>query len=218
MADPTRRRTLILLASAAAVGCGVEPEDTTPRDDDGDGTVDDCGALTSTQTEGPYYPGRPEARADITRGIGGVPLAVDIQVVSRDTCEAVVDAEVDLWGADAGGNYSGYSDFDTEGQDFMRGRQTTDADGVAAFTAIVPGSYPGRAVHLHVKVRSGGSELTTQVYFPDAMVREVLAAARYGDSARQTDLAGDGFYVGDTLMTVTGSVADGYTASVVLVV
>jgi protocatechuate 3,4-dioxygenase beta subunit len=33
---------------------------------------------------------------------------------------------------------------------------------------VIPGLYPGRTRHIHVKVQTpGGTILTTQVYFPD---------------------------------------------------
>lgn len=218
--DLTRRQTLALLGAAALVGCSEDPPpDTTPRDTDGDGTVDDCATPTGAQTEGPFYPGEPAVRVDITEGLPGVSLDVDLTVVSRETCEPVVGAEVDLWGADASGAYSGYADFGTEGETWMRGQQATDAEGVARFGSVVPGSYPGRAVHLHVKVRAPGrSELTTQIYLPDAVVEEALADAAYAEGAAITTLARDGFYAGDTLCDVEGTPAEGLRARVTLVV
>ena len=43
----------------------------------------------------------------------------------------------------------------------------TDANGAFTIETIVPGEYPGRTEHIHVKVTPpGGSTLTTQLYFP----------------------------------------------------
>jgi protocatechuate 3,4-dioxygenase beta subunit len=156
---------------------------------------------------------------DIRGGVDGVVIDIDLQVVEQGTCAAIAGAEVDVWGADADGDYSGYARFETEGEDFMRGQQLTDADGFARFTAIVPGSYPGRAVHLHVKVRAAGRpELTTQVYLPDNLVSEILADDRYSDGAEQTRNNDDGFYAPDTLLVASGTVVDGVVAEGVLVV
>jgi len=79
----------------------------------------------------------------------------------------------------------------------MRGTQVTRTDGSINFRTIVPGWYPGRLAHLHVKVRlamppppAGGGHggcrpyrpsmgFTTQLYLPDALVRAVYAAPPY---------------------------------------
>ena len=220
---PTRRQALASLTAATLAGCvstSSNDDDATANDDDATANDDDsaltCEA-TGEQTAGPFYPGEPATRTDISEGITGVSLDVDMQVVDVD-CAPVADAEVDLWGADKDGRYSGYADFDTEGESWQRGQQITDADGRVRFTAVFPGSYQGRALHLHVKVRAAGHpELTTQVYFPDAIGADVLDEPEYG-GAPQTDNGDDNFYAGDTLMDVTGDNENGYSAVVVLVV
>ena len=73
-------------------------------------------------------------------------------------------------------------------------------------------------LHLHLKVRAAGHpELTTQVYFPDAIGATVLDEPEYG-GAPQTDNEDDNFYTGDTLMDVTGDNENGYSAVAVVVV
>ena len=67
---------------------------------------------------------------------------------------------LDFWQADASGAYdnSGYR---------LRGHQSAGSDGVYHLDTIIPGLYPGRTEHIHVKVaRPGASPLTTQLYFP----------------------------------------------------
>jgi protocatechuate 3,4-dioxygenase beta subunit len=50
----------------------------------------------------------------------------------------------------------------------LRGHQFTDGDGRFSLETIVPGLYPGRTRHFHVKVQApNGPVLTTQLYFPD---------------------------------------------------
>lgn len=43
-----------------------------------------------------------------------------------------------------------------QGKTWLRGLQPTDDDGIAQFTTIWPGHYPGRAVHTHVMAHWGG--------------------------------------------------------------
>ena len=68
----------------------------------------------------------------------------------------------------------------------LRGHQFTDANGRFSLETIVPGLYPGRTRHIHVKVqRPNGAILTTQLYFPG--------------EARN---ASDGIYSAELLMNV----------------
>jgi len=222
---PSRRATLISLsvttAGVAIVGCigSRESRDAPPASDDDDDTTAasiDC-EQTGYQTEGPYYPGEPVELLDITGGRGGVPLQVELLVVDvQADCAPIAGAEVDLWHADASGDYSGYEDFNTEGEDWLRGQQITDSKGLVHFGTVFPGSYPGRSVHLHVKVRAAGfDELTTQVYFPDALAAEILASAGY-DGADMTAIDDDNYYSPETMMEAAGDSKAGVVASIVL--
>ena len=68
---------------------------------------------------------------------------------------------LDFWQCDSLGEY------DNEGFT-LRGHQFADAEGRYALTTVVPGLYPGRTRHIHVRVQpEGGKVLTTQLYFPD---------------------------------------------------
>lgn len=118
-------------------------------------------AATRAQTEGPYFtPQSPEKRnfsADVTAGerftLAGL-------VVNR-RCRPVARALVDLWHADAAGAYDnvGFR---------LRGHQFTDSEGRFLFDTVIPGLYPGRTRHFHLKVQASGERiLTTQLYFPD---------------------------------------------------
>jgi protocatechuate 3,4-dioxygenase beta subunit len=80
--------------------------------------------------------------------------------VLRTNGRPVARALVDVWQCDARGVY------DNSGFRF-RGHQFTDANGRYTLTTVVPGVYPGRTRHIHVKVqRPNGPVLTTQLYFP----------------------------------------------------
>lgn len=91
--------------------------------------------------------------------MAGTRLALSGRVFSRD-CRPVAGARLDFWQADASGTYdnAGYR---------LRGNQTTGSDGRYALDTVVPGEYPGRTEHIHVKVQgSATGTLTTQLYFP----------------------------------------------------
>lgn len=131
--------------------------------------------LTAPTTEGPYYFDPGVMRADITEGHAGVPLEVRFEV-HDETGAPLPAARVDIWHCDASGLYSGYAGqgddgkTSTVGEKFLRGVQTTGADGVAAFTTIYPGWYRGRTTHIHFKVWQGATAvLTSQFSLPDAL-------------------------------------------------
>jgi protocatechuate 3,4-dioxygenase beta subunit len=65
--------------------------------------------LTPQTEEGPFYFDPKLVRSDITVKQPGVPLALEIRVVTAKDCVPVPKARVDVWHADAHGVYSGYS-------------------------------------------------------------------------------------------------------------
>ena len=122
---------------------------------------DDDLDLTLAQTEGPYFtPESPERTSLREEGMTGTPLRVTGYVYSSG-CDPAPNALLDFWHCDDAGVY------DNEGYR-LRGHQFTDGDGRFTLETIVPGVYPGRTRHIHVKVQAaGGPVLTTQLYFPD---------------------------------------------------
>ncbi|MFE7182613.1 dioxygenase family protein [Streptomyces erythrochromogenes] len=126
----------------------------TPACDDGDDPTPD-------QTEGPYFkPASPERTSLLEPGIPGTRLTVTGYVFGR-ACRPVTGALLDFWQADTNGAYDNV-------RYRLRGHQYTDSRGSFALTTIVPGLYPGRTRHLHVKVQAPGRPvLTTQLYFPN---------------------------------------------------
>lgn len=115
---------------------------------------------TPRQTEGPYFtPNSPERTNLIEDGMPGERMALAGFVLDR-RCRPVERALLDLWHCDAAGVY------DNEGYR-LRGHQFSDAQGRFVFETIVPGKYPGRTRHFHIKVQAPGRNiLTTQLYFP----------------------------------------------------
>jgi len=116
--------------------------------------------VTPPQTAGPFFkPRSPERKSLIEPGIQGTKIVIE-GVVRSTKCKPIERALIDFWQADAGGAYdnSGYR---------LRGHQFTDAAGKYRLETIVPGLYPGRTRHFHVRVQAANrSVLTTQLYFP----------------------------------------------------
>ena len=173
--DEQRRRLLRGLAAApvllsvpgilSVAGCAPEPAlaadgsaaaelSPTPACED-----DDDDDPKPAQTEGPYFTrNSPERASLLTAGMTGTQLVVTGLVVTR-SCAPVANALLDFWQCDADGNYdnAGYT---------LRGHQFTDTKGAYRLETIVPGLYPGRTRHIHVKVQAPGKPvLTTQLYF-----------------------------------------------------
>jgi len=115
---------------------------------------------TLRQVEGPFFkPRSPERTSLLGAGLQGTRILVSGLVLSTH-CEPVVGALLDFWQCDNHGAYdnSGYR---------LRGHQFTDSTGSYRLETIVPGVYPGRTRHIHVKVQAPGrAVLTTQLYFP----------------------------------------------------
>jgi protocatechuate 3,4-dioxygenase beta subunit len=131
-------------------------------------------------TEGPYYLEGDKVRRTITEGKPGVPLFLRLTVVDVSTCKPIRNAAVDVWHCDASGVYSGTSAQGTESETFLRGIQRTDRSGLARFSTIYPGWYPGRTVHIHVKVYLGGRTVHTgQLFFPDGLTDAVYRRSPY---------------------------------------
>jgi protocatechuate 3,4-dioxygenase beta subunit len=161
----------------ASSGTGADA-DTAPRPSGGTATNASC-VLTPEMTEGPYFVDGDAMRSDITEGRPGAPLTLRLSVVDATGCQPVEGAAVDIWHADASGDYSAFGR-SGPGTTFLRGIQETDADGVATFRTIYPGWYQGRAVHVHVKVSVGGSRVHTgQLFFADDVSGTVFAAKPY---------------------------------------
>lgn len=110
--------------------------------------------------------------------------------------------------------------FDTRDQKFLRGYQATDADGVARFTSIYPGWYPGRAVHIHFKIRAAADEgrtyeFTSQLFFDEALSGEVFAREPYVPKGSRYVLnADDSIYrrAGDQLLLDVARSSEGFEA------
>src|SRR5438105_822379 len=123
-------------------------------------TVGQTQSLTVSQTEGPYFKtNSPERNSLVSEDMSGSVLTITGQVLSPDGTP-VANALLDFWQASDSGQYDniGY---------LLRGHQYTDENGDYTLTTVVPGLYPGRTRHIHVKVQAPNSPvLTTQLFFP----------------------------------------------------
>jgi protocatechuate 3,4-dioxygenase beta subunit len=139
---------------------------------------------TPSETAGPFYkPRSPERTSLVENGMKGTRLEVEGRVFGRH-CAPIAGALVDFWHADDEGDY------DNEGFR-LRGHQFTDDSGRYHLSTIVPGVYPGRTRHIHVRVQPrDGRILTTQLYFP-------------GEPRNQRD----GLFIPELLMALDGKSA-----------
>ncbi len=222
----TRRRALALLGAAGLAGSRL----LAPSAARAQGTaVPGVCVVRPALTEGPYFVDvkldRSDIRADPTDGTRrpGAPLSISLRVsrLAGSACAPLPGAIVDVWHCDAAGVYSDVADphGSTVGHRFLRGFQTTDAGGLVAFTTIYPGAYPGRAVHVHFKVRTPANagrshEFTSQLFFDDALTDRVHARPPYPGGAR-TRNARDGIYrrAGGRLTMPVAPSGDGYAGS-----
>ena len=228
----SRREALGLLGAAAAAGCSGSP---TSASYTASATAGSGGCiLTPALEEGPFFVDERLNRSDITANttninvINGVPLTlgITVQKYTGGTCSPLPGAQVDVWQADAAGNYGDEASEGTAGDPFLRGYQITDSAGLVTFKTIVPGWYAGRAVHIHAMVRvfsgsgSQTSKFETQLFFDPVVIAGVVG--RFPYNARglpDTSNSADRVYAGGgskTLITTTGSVAAGYTGSITL--
>lgn len=210
-------------ASAAAGSLAEVPEETAgPYPGDGSNGVNTLNAAGIV-------------RRDLTRSFGaysgqvtGVPLTVNLTVLTGAELKPVAGGAVYLWHCTPDGNYSLYSPGHTN-QNYLRGVQEADAGGTVTFTTVFPGCYTGRWPHIHFEVFSSVAEATSgagqivqtsQIALPQAACEQVYATSGYGNSTRnlrQVSLSSDNVFGEDggvlQLATMTGSVADGFTAN-----
>jgi protocatechuate 3,4-dioxygenase beta subunit len=117
--------------------------------------------VTPSQTEGPYFTRNSPERASLLEpGMPGTKLVITGSVVDT-SCNPIPRALLDFWQADDAGEYDnvGYR---------LRGHQFADEQGRYTLETVVPGLYPGRTRHIHLKVQAPNQPvLTTQLYFPN---------------------------------------------------
>jgi len=181
-------------------------------------------AVTNSETPGPFPIRRPSdlITNNIVSDRVGVPLEINITVRNVNAnCEVLAGVLVDIWQCDKDGYYSEYGGNGSQSVNltdlhFLRGRQVTDSAGLASWTSIFPGWYPGRAPHIHVHIysSSGTSLLVTQIAFPKQICDTVYRQGDYAshglqDTTNERDMVfSDG--VANEMAQISGSVAEGF--------
>lgn len=153
------------------------------------------------ETAGPY-PGDgsngPDAleqsgivRSDLTSSFGEssgtgeeVPMTLELTVADLAGGQPFAGAAVYLWHCTREGGYSMYSE-GIEDENYLRGVQVADADGLVRFTSVVPGCYDGRWPHLHFEVYPDEASIsdaantvaTSQLAVPQAVCEARLRRA-----------------------------------------
>jgi protocatechuate 3,4-dioxygenase beta subunit len=124
--------------------------------------------VTPRDALGPFYrpnaPAQPELCAS---GSGGrETLLVSGRVLGMPDCAPLAGALVEVWQADARGDYSQVGATQDDPGCLLRANLKTDGTGRYAFRTVLPGEYPGRPRHIHYRVSAKGySTLVTQLYF-----------------------------------------------------
>ena len=137
---------------------------------------------------------------------------------------AMKGAAVYAWHCDRAGQYSMYSSAITN-ENYLRGVQITDANGVVSFTSIFPGCYSGRWPHIHFEVYPDQASIsdstkaiaTSQVALPKTTCDAVYATTGYEASVgnlAKLSLTSDNVFGNDggvhQLGTATGDTGSGY--------
>lgn len=231
------RQFFIGATSVPLILQACKKEDLTTDTDTGTGSGSGSGSgscsVSPSETAGPFPTITPSSlvRSDIKDDRTGVAFTIKITIRNtNNSCAALANAIVDIWHCDKDGYYSEYGGTNMQSVNytavhFLRGRQTTDSNGLVTFTSIFPGWYQSRATHIHVHIynASGTSLLVTQIAFPEGSSSAVATVngsggVAYGYSKGMTGYtynASDNVFSDDSagaeLATVTGSLTAGYT-------
>jgi protocatechuate 3,4-dioxygenase beta subunit len=178
-------------------------------------------------------------RSDITSSIGGasgvadgVPQTFSFTVLDMaNRNRPFAGAAVYAWHCDAEGRYSMYSR-GAEDENYLRGVQVADADGVVTFTSIFPGCYPGRWPHIHFEVYPDVESIvdheswiaTSQAAFPEDACADVydnvdLYAASI-EAFAEVSIERDGIFdpatIDQQLLIMSGDRNEGYVGTLVV--
>lgn len=105
---------------------------------------------TARETPGPFYKANAPLRDSTGQG-----FVVSGIVRSTVECRPLSGARIEWWAANPQGDYD----------DAHRATQSTDTEGRYRYETDLPGRYPGRPVHLHVRISATGHRtLITQLY------------------------------------------------------
>ncbi|KAG5725426.1 hypothetical protein E4T56_gene10322 [Termitomyces sp. T112] len=108
-----------------------------------------------------YIP-NPPMRQNVTDDQVGIALTLDIGILDVSTCEALPNVMVEIWSANAEGEYG----------TFLRGASPAGSNGIVEFQTIFPGFTSQGANHINLMVHttsliSSGVSHVGQIFFTD---------------------------------------------------
>jgi len=210
--------------------CAVIPEET-GGPYPGDGTNGNGSGIANALTLSGIV--RSDIRTSVAPGsatAAGIPTTLKLQIVNVGaSCASAAGAAVYLWHCDRDGNYSMYANSLLK-ENYLRGVQEADSNGIVTFTTVFPGCYAGRMPHIHFEVypslakatNAANRVKTSQLTFPMATLNEAYATSAYATSARNLSgmsYATDNvFSDGTTLQiaSVTGDPVNGYVVTLTI--
>jgi protocatechuate 3,4-dioxygenase beta subunit len=174
-------------------------------------------------------------RSDIRSSFGtstttaeGIEMTLELKIVDMaNNNQPFAGVAVYVWHCDRSGGYSMYSS-GLEDENYLRGVQVTDADGMVRYTSIFPACYAGRWPHIHFEVYPDTDSITdhttaiatSQVALPQDTCTAVYATTGYEQSVKNmqgVSLESDNVFGEDSgatqLATVTGNTGSGYAVS-----
>ncbi|MFC1401648.1 MULTISPECIES: intradiol ring-cleavage dioxygenase [Streptacidiphilus] len=153
--------------------------------------------------------GTPPTGAPPTGSASDSPSASDsASATSTDTAAASASASASSSGGPGTTTSTGGSNTPTDEYRWLRGVLFTNEHGQVEFKTIYPGWYIPRAIHIHVKVHTGGQRVkrhyiggtsvhTGQLFFPEEVTTVVAASDPYvTHTAERTVLSEDMVYDG----------------------
>jgi protocatechuate 3,4-dioxygenase beta subunit len=167
-----------------------------------------CPAAAPQETAGPYPADGSNGpnvlvesgvvRSDIRSSFGaysgtaeGVPtnIVLTLKDLTKD-CVSGAEMAVYVWHCNRDAEYSLYSDRVAD-QNYLRGMQVADAQGVVSFSSIFPACYDGRWPHIHFEVfdsleaavAGDNARLTSQIALPKDACDAVYSDTGYAGSA-----------------------------------
>jgi protocatechuate 3,4-dioxygenase beta subunit len=221
-------------SNATATSTPTTAASTTPTTSSGTIPEETAGPFPGDGSNGPNALSQSGVvRKDIRSSFGpsrgtadGVPTTITFTLTDAATGAAMKDAAVYVWHCDREGRYSMYSDGATD-QNYLRGVQAADVDGVVSFTSIYPACYSGRWPHVHFEVYPSVADATaarnvlatSQIALTENVCDTVYATSGYEQSrtnVSQVSLATDMVFSDGAELetpTVTGSVERGYVVT-----
>ena len=124
--------------------------------------------VTPRDALGPFYKSNAPSQTELcaSGSGGGQKLTVTGRVLGMPDCTPLAGALVEVWQADARGDYSQVGAKPDDAGCLLRASLKTNAEARYSFRTVLPGEYPGRPRHIHYRVSAKGySTLVTQLYF-----------------------------------------------------